>query len=269
MERLRWDTPGRAAAAARAPTTMHSGRRGLACVDGVRAVMKTRLRMPTTAPRRHRHQYQSRATLSAEPLTRRARQQAAPTLRRWFVVAGKSSKSSKSGRFPATPCVECHPLQSSPPPTSRSTIDSISPRNGDRRAIDDATAAQTSGGRRVGGGVGVGVGRRGGGGDVGGGEADEGDAIGRLCAGWRAAAGKPGASVMREVHAMLNPNDDGHTPASRSTDADTDWRLLLSCKDENLYNAYALEVAALSPGSYGGVDTWHDTRGRKIPESMP
>jgi len=39
----------------------------------------------------------------------------------------------------------------------------------------------------------------------GGGQGECGDDVGRMCARWRAAAGKPGATVMREVQAMLNP----------------------------------------------------------------
>jgi len=87
--------------------------------------------------------------------------------------------------------------------------------------------------------------------------------LGELCARWRAEAGKPGATVMREVQTMLRGGDarrrltrdclagslgdvgDGDASDGRG------WRLLLSHKNENLYNAFALEVAALAPGSTG------------------
>jgi hypothetical protein len=162
------------------------------------------------------------------------------TPQRQFVVA-KSSKASKSGRFPPTPCTDNRPL-SRPPPA----------------AVDTAPHANDG---QSGGGSGVGGGGSGGGGvagvagqhqvdDGGGGD----DAIGQLCARWRAAAGKPGAAVMREVQAMLNPTSNNTLTPTSSTDDDAQhegWRLLLTHKNENLYNAYALEVAALSPGSYG------------------
>lgn len=87
--------------------------------------------------------------------------------------------------------------------------------------------------------------------------------LGELCARWRAEAGKPGATVLREVQTMLRGGDarrrltrdclagslrdvgDGDASDGRG------WRLLLSHKNENLYNAFALEVAALAPGSTG------------------
>ena len=88
--------------------------------------------------------------------------------------------------------------------------------------------------------------------------------LGELCARWRADAGKPGATVMREVQTMLRGGDArrhlasadgfGHEISALSAgDAEDseDWRLLLSHKNENLYNAFALEVAALAPKSTG------------------
>ena len=93
---------------------------------------------------------------------------------------------------------------------------------------------------------------------------EDGVDLGELCARWRADAGKPGATVMREVQTMLRGGDErrrlaaadgahdvfavGATGDAVGTDA---WRLLLSHKNENLYNAFALEVAALAPGSTG------------------
>ena len=87
--------------------------------------------------------------------------------------------------------------------------------------------------------------------------------LGELCARWRAEAGKPGATVLREVQTMLRGGDarrrltrDCLAGSLRDvTDGDASdgrgWRLLLSHKNENLYNAFALEVAALAPGSTG------------------
>ena len=93
---------------------------------------------------------------------------------------------------------------------------------------------------------------------------EEGVDLGELCARWRADAGKPGATVMREVQTMLRGGDArrhlaaadgfGHEISALSAgDAEDseDWRLLLSHKNENLYNAFALEVAALAPKSTG------------------
>jgi hypothetical protein len=196
-----------------------------------RVVRASSARAPT--PQRHQSWSPSQSqTMRASP---RAPQRRAPTPRRQCVVV-KSSKASKSGRFPPTPCTDNHPLQSTPPATATAP---------QARRLDDA----------------------GGGGGGGGGEhavaGGGGDAVGRLCAEWRAAAGKPGATVMREVQAMLNPStsDDDNAPTTSSTDAtaptsmrtdddaDAEWRLLLTHRNENLYNAYALEVAALSPGS--------------------
>lgn len=92
---------------------------------------------------------------------------------------------------------------------------------------------------------------------------EEGVDLGELCAQWRADAGKPGATVMREVQTMLRGGDArrhlaaadgfGHFDSLSASDAEDseDWRLLLSHKNENLYNAFALEVAALAPKSTG------------------
>ena len=89
------------------------------------------------------------------------------------------------------------------------------------------------------------------------------DGVGQLCAAWREAAGKPGDAVMREVEAMMGCVEDESTPAedaggdagrggmTRSDDDIGGRRLLLTHKNENLYNAYALEVAAVAPGSRG------------------
>lgn len=137
-------------------------------------------------------------------------------------VVAMSSKASKVGRYPPTPSTDYHPLTL--PPTSTTAADGVD-------------------------------------GSGGGGDGD--DEVGRLCAQWRAAAGKPGAAVMREVRAMLRPNGvsddadgvrDGASVHAVGTDVDDDhdgWRLLLTHKNENLYNAFALEVAAMSPSSHG------------------
>ena len=81
-----------------------------------------------------------------------------------------------------------------------------------------------------------------------------------LCAAWRAESGKPGTTVIREVQELLRggdtrrhlsaSNEKGETCTLFDPDSDT-WRLLLSHKNENLYNAFALEVASVSPGSVG------------------
>ena len=94
---------------------------------------------------------------------------------------------------------------------------------------------------------------------------EDGVDLGELCARWRADAGKPGATVVREVQTMLRGGDERRRLAAAddlldvfADDATTSddanrvaWRLLLSHKNENLYNAFALEVAALAPGSVG------------------
>ena len=86
--------------------------------------------------------------------------------------------------------------------------------------------------------------------------------VAALCASWRERAGKPGATVMLEVEAMLRnaaadaSSADTTPPAHSVTRVDPDassdtWRLLLTNKNENLYNAFAVETAACAPNSVG------------------
>ena len=89
---------------------------------------------------------------------------------------------------------------------------------------------------------------------------DSGMDVAALCASWRERAGKPGATVMLEVEAMLRnaaadaSSADTTPPAHSVTRVDPDassdtWRLLLTNKNENLYNAFAMETAACAPNS--------------------
>ena len=80
--------------------------------------------------------------------------------------------------------------------------------------------------------------------------------LGELCATWRAGAGAPGAAVVRDLEAMMMMEAPREDPTAPRGDLEgvssraSSWRLLLSRKNENLYNAYALEVDAASPGSF-------------------
>ena len=121
-------------------------------------------------------------------------------------IRAASSKASKVGRFPPTPCVDTHPL------------------------CEDGTTD-----------------------------------LGEMCVAWRAHAGKPGTTVIKEVREMLRGGDTRrHLSSANASHAfslldaedgdsynSSTWRLLLSHKNENLYNAFALEVASMSPGSFG------------------
>ena len=123
----------------------------------------------------------------------------------------RSSKAAKMGRYPPVPHVDTHPL---------------SRHARERAATDEDTMDVAS-----------------------------------LCASWRQRAGKPGAAVTLEVERMLRNDDDDAAAAadaspSSVTLVDPDassphWRLLLTNKNENLYNAFALEVAACAPNSVG------------------
>ena len=91
--------------------------------------------------------------------------------------------------------------------------------------------------------------------------------LGELCARWRAGAGTSGADVVRRLEAMLrggdarrhlaDPPPDSVVDAARAAAPpatpldDESWRVLLSHKNENLYNAYAMEIDSLCPGSRG------------------
>ena len=123
----------------------------------------------------------------------------------------RSSKAAKMGRYPPVPHVDTHPLS----------------RHARERAATDEDSMD----------------------------------VAALCASWRQSAGKPGAAVTLEVERMLR-NDDADAAAaadaspSSLTLVDPDassphWRLLLTNKNENLYNAFALEVAACAPNSVG------------------
>ena len=130
-------------------------------------------------------------------------------------VVLRSSKSAKMGRYPQVPSTDAHPLS--------------------RRAREAAEAH----------------------------DEDSGMDVAALCASWRERAGKPGATVILEVEAMLRnaaadaSSADTTTPPAHSVtrvdpDASSDtWRLLLTNKNENLYNAFAMETAACAPNSVG------------------
>jgi len=122
----------------------------------------------------------------------------------------RSSKAAKMGRYPPVPHVDAHPLS----------------RHARERAATDEDSMD----------------------------------VAALCASWRQRAGKPGATVTLEVERMLRNDAD----AAAAADADASpssvtlvdphassphWRLLLTNKNENLYNAFALEVAACAPNS--------------------
>ena len=193
----------------------------------------------------------SRHAFLTQPTPPPPRVHQSPSPLRQFVVA-KSSKASKVGRFPPTPSTDHHPLTLQPSTTT--------------------TVVEVEGGI-TGGGGGGGNGGNGGGDGAGAtkeGRRTNGDEVGRLCAEWRAGAGKPGATVMREVQAMLNPTTSGGSGGEDDTNSSAEtvvvpvadeerttatneggWRLLLTHKNENLYNAFALEIAALSPSSRG------------------
>ena len=126
-------------------------------------------------------------------------------------TVARSSKAAKMGRYPPVPHVDTHPLS----------------RHARERAATDEDSMD----------------------------------VAALCASWRQSAGKPGAAVTLEVERMLR-NDDADAAAaadaspSSLTLVDPDassphWRLLLTNKNENLYNAFALEVAACAPDSVG------------------
>jgi hypothetical protein len=92
---------------------------------------------------------------------------------RQFVVA-KSSKASKSGRFPPTPCTDNHPLQTATSTHANDVSDGMSGVGGGSGGVVGVGGEHTVAG----------------GGD---------DAVAQLCADWRAAGGKPGATVMRQA----------------------------------------------------------------------
>ena len=127
-------------------------------------------------------------------------------------TVARSSKAAKMGRYPPVPHVDTHPLS----------------RHARERAATDEDSMD----------------------------------VAALCASWRQSAGKPGAAVTLEVERMLR-NDDADAAAAAAdaspssvTLVDPDassphWRLLLTNKNENLYNAFALEVAACAPDSVG------------------
>ena len=125
-------------------------------------------------------------------------------------TVARSSKAAKMGRYPPVPHVDAHPLS----------------RHARERAATDEDSMD----------------------------------VAALCASWRQRAGKPGATVTLEVERMLRNDADAAAAAdadaspSSVTLVDPDassphWRLLLTNKNENLYNAFALEVAACAPNS--------------------
>ena len=216
---------------------------GAARVDVFRSFSENRSRHHTETSRQRRHSHMSAAAVGAA-----AGAAPAPGVAR---VSGMRKCARMASRFPAAVC----PLRAvpstgawAPSPAHRRHADDAARRLSVRAASSKASKVgrfpptpATDAHPLV----------------------EHGVDLGELCARWRAEAGKPGATVLREVQTMLRGGDarrrltrDCLAGSLRDvTDGDASdgrgWRLLLSHKNENLYNAFALEVAALAPGSTG------------------
>ena len=218
----------------RVPSVVESG---AARVDVFRSFCENRSRHHTETSRQRRHSHMSAAAVGAA-----AGAAPAPGVAR---VSGMRKCAWMASRFPAAVC----PLRAAP------STGAWAPSPAHRRHADDAARrlsvrAASSKASKVG-------------------RfpptpatdahplVEHGVDLGELCARWRAEAGKPGATVLREVdhasrrgRAKASHEGPRRFPSRRPATATRrrrGWRLLLSHKNENLYNAFALEVAALAP----------------------